>query len=350
MPLVEARRKAQEARELAAKGEHLTVAKNVAKAQKAAAAGGTFVKVAAEWVADEAKRQQWTDDYRGEVEASLRNHLNKLDTLPIAQITAAICSPIVRRIDKAAPDTAKKVRQRLRGILDHAVEHGLITINPLPAARRGPKIERKHLPAVLTHDGIGAILRAARQVDASRGVQRAHLICAFTAQRIGEIVGAQWAELDLVGGTWAIPRDRMKRKDKERGAHLVPLAPGLLALLIDWRKADGDGAVWACPTPRADGPVTREAVEKFYTRALGLSGKHGPHGWRSVFSTWSYEAGEDRDTIEAQLDHVTGNKVQAAYDRGARVELRRKLVAKHEQRLIAARDGAQIVELSERRA
>jgi integrase len=240
------------------------------------------------------------------------------------------------------------VRQRLRGILDYAVEHGLITINPLPVARRGAKIERKHLPAVLTHEGIGAILRAADQADASRGVRRAHLLCAFTAQRIGEIVGAQWGEFDLVGGTWAIPRARMKRKDPERGPHQIPLPPGLLAMLREWHRADGEGAIWVCPAPRADAPVTREAVEKFYNRALGLTGQHGPHGWRSVFSTWSYEAGDDRDTIEAQLDHVTGGKVQVAYDRGARVELRRKLIAKHEQRLIAARDGAKVVSISGR--
>ena len=105
-----------------------------------------------------------------------------------------------------------------------------------------------------------------------------------------------------------------------------------------------------CPAPRIDGPITREAVERFYNRALGLAGKHAPHGWRSVFSTWSFEAGEDRDSIEAQLDHVTGNKVQAAYDRGVRIDLRRNLMAKHEERLLAARDGATVASIEVRRA
>jgi hypothetical protein len=37
----------------------------------------------------------------------------------------------------------------------------------------------------------------------------------FTAQRIGEVVGARWDEFDLQAGTGAIPRARMKRKDAD---------------------------------------------------------------------------------------------------------------------------------------
>ena len=36
----------------------------------------------------------------------------------------------------------------------------------------------------------------------------------------------------------------------------------------------------------------REAVEKFYRRGLKLTGKHSPHSWRSVLSTWANDAGE----------------------------------------------------------
>jgi hypothetical protein len=64
-----------------------------------------------------------------------------------------------------------------------------------------------------------------------------------------------------------------------------------------------------------------------------------------VFSTWAYDAGKEGNVIEAQLDHVIGTKVQAAYDRAQRLDLRRELMAWHEQQLIAARDGAQVVPL-----
>src|SRR5207249_973529 len=125
-------------------------------------------------------------------------------------------------------------------IFDYAVEGGLIVGNPLPAARRRKSAgERSHLPATLGKEGVGAILRAADRADVGKGVRRAHLMGAFTAQRVGEVVAATWEEVDLQSAVWSIPRDRMKRKDVERGPHLVPIPPGLLAMMREWRRADG---------------------------------------------------------------------------------------------------------------
>ena len=101
---------------------------------------------------------------------------------------------------------------------------------------------------------------------------------------------------------------------------------------------------------RQHGSVTTRTEQswtdaQFYRDALGLQGKHSPHSWRSAFSTIAREAGQDGDVIEAQLDHVVGNKVASAYDRSKRFELRRKLMRWYEGQLIAARDGAKVVEL-----
>jgi len=341
-----ARQKADEARSRAEAGDHLTKIKAVAKARKSTASANTFAKVAADWIKSEAKRANWTEDYREEVAASLRNHLERLDPLPVAEITAAIASPHLRRVEKSAPDMAKKVRQRLRGILDHAVEDGLIPINPIPAPRRRKGGGgRKNLPALTAKDAIGDVLRRADKADAGKGVKRAHLLAAFTAQRIGEIVGAEWSEVDWQSAVWSIPRDRMKRKDKERGPHLVPIPPVLITMMREWHRADGADGRWICPGPGGESPITREAVEKFYRRSLNLTGQHSPHSWRTVLSTWANDAGEDSDAVEAQLDHGIGNKVKAAYDRAKRVQRRADLMAWHEAALIAARDGAAVLTL-----
>jgi integrase len=90
---------------------------------------------------------------------------------------------------------ASKIRQRLRAIIDYAVEGGIIPGNPLPTPRRGKRNGgARHLPAVLKRDGVGAILRAADTAEACRGIKRAHFLVAFTAQRIGEIVGAKLSQ------------------------------------------------------------------------------------------------------------------------------------------------------------
>src|SRR5205823_12044938 len=121
-----------------------------------------------------------------------------------------------------------------------------------------------------------------------------HLLTTFTAQRIAEVVGAQWAEFDFDAATWSIPRARMKIRDQRRGPHLVPLPKGLLAEMRRWREADGADALLVCPAPRDPArPITPEAVEKHYRNALGLAGKHSPHSWRSTFKTLCADAGKD---------------------------------------------------------
>jgi integrase len=117
-----------------------------------------------------------------------------------------------------------------------------------------------------------------------------------------------------------------------------------------WRQVDGEDSAYVCPSPARDAPITREAVEKFYRRTLKLSGKHSPHSWRSVLSTWANDAGEDPDAVEAQLDHATGGKVKTAYDRAKRLERRADLMAWHEEALVAARDGAKVVQMAPRKA
>ena len=145
----------------------------------------------------------------------------------------------------------------------------MIAGNPIPAPRRRKKgAERTHLPAVLTKEGVGAILRAADAAEVGKGVRRAHMLAAFTAQRIGEIVGATWDEMDLQSAVWSIPRDRMKRKDAERGPHLVPIPPRLLALLEEWHRVGRRR-----PHLRISRPARRCP---YYSR-----------GCREVLSTWT---------------------------------------------------------------
>jgi hypothetical protein len=124
-----ARIKADEARSRVEDGDHLTRVKDVKKATKQASSSNTFASVAADWVKSEARRSKWTPNYKDEVAASLTNHLSALDALPVGEITAAIASPHLRKIERTAPDMAKKVRQRLRSIFDYGVEGGLIVGN-----------------------------------------------------------------------------------------------------------------------------------------------------------------------------------------------------------------------------
>lgn len=361
MSLADARKAAEKARRGAEEGQHLTVTKRIEKRKRATDAANTFKAVAALWVRREARRRKWSPDYQDEVERSLENHLSPLNGIPLSQITAKVVAPVINAIEHKAPLMVEKVRPRLVAILDYAAEQGIIVGNPLPRGQRGKKAERRHYPAVTDLSGVGDILRRARAADPCKGIRRAHLLLAFTAMRVSEVVGATWGEFALDGtlvpvgsghamkvdsnaGDWTIPRERMKRKDAGRGPHVVPLPPALLAELREWKKADGDDAIFICPAPRDPSkPITPEGVEKFYRDALQLAGKHSPHSWRSAFSTIARDAGKDGDSVEAQLDHVVGNKVASAYDRAKRLALRRELMTWYEEMLLASRDGAEVI-------
>jgi integrase len=368
LTLAGARDEADKKRALIARGEHLTTVKRRERLKRKTEALSTFKALADAWVAREARRQNWTAHYRVEVEASIRNHLGALLRLPIVDITAPILGPLLIRVEARAPHMLEKIRPRLTGIIFYAIEQGLLTHNPLPPIRRGRAIKRRHYPAVTTLPGVGDILRAARAADPCKGIRRAHTLAAFTALRISEVVGAKWEEFELDGvdvpiaegeqqryafdreaGNWNVPRSRMKNKDADRGPHVVPLPPVLLATLREWRKEDGLGADYVCPAPRDPRkPLTVEAVEKHYREKLALAGKHSPHSWRAAFSTICRDAGKDGDTIEAQCDRITGNRTQSAYDRAKRLELRRALMRWYEAQLIAARDGATVLPLKRR--
>ncbi len=343
--LAEARKRAHEARVKAADGEHLTREKHIIKARKASAASNTFEKLARDWLKNEARRKEWTPDYVVEARRSIENHLSKLNGLPVDQITAAITSPVLSKIESTAPAMEEKVHRRLYAILDYAVEVGALPQNPLPR-RRARKSSGRHFPALTDLAQVGAVLRSAAAADPCKGIQRAHLMLVFTAQRISEVVGAQWDEIDLDKKTWIIPRHRMKKKDPELPPHSVPLPPRLAESLKQWRSEDNGTSPFVCPAPRdTSKPITPEACEKHYREALDLAGKHSPHSWRSVFKTLCGDKGKNNDLVEAQQDHQIGTKVESAYDRATRLARRRKLMTWYESALIDARDKPKIASL-----
>lgn len=374
--LKEAREQVHQLLKLVANGLQLTKYREVERERRLIEQGNTFGAVAEQWVSRSARVKRWSEDHelkvrrslglaetpRGGCGSVLRRRLNQR---PITEVDARVVYSVTLELERNRAAMAEKVRSRIRAVMNYAVWAGLIPGNPLPRAEGGEEhAERRHYAAVTSLEGIGVILRAARdlQPQPCSGIQRAHTLLAFTALRIGEIVNARWDEFQLDGvnvpigdghatrfdpnaGNWTIPRERMKQhRDKQRGPHVVPLSPGLLSQLRAWREADGADVVWVClARPGAERPITAESVEKHYRHKLHLKDQHSPHSWRSAFSTVCRDAGKDADVIESQLDHKVGqDKVASIYDRAKRLELRRDLMHWYERTLIAARDGAAI--------
>jgi integrase len=154
----------------------------------------------------------------------------------------------------------------------------------------------------------------------------AHRVCAFTVARIGNVVDLRWEELnlDIDESRWTIPRSRLKVRDRFHD-HSVLLGPTIAQELRAWRSLIGSSG-YCFPSPSGRAHITRESIEKLLRSTLELSGQHTAHGWRSAFATLARDAGFSRDVVELTLDHVHDTATARAYDRGERLEERRRLM------------------------
>lgn len=338
LTLAQARVKAREARVQIDRGEDPARRRMQARLEAAERRANSFETFARSWHEQASVDMKWTPIHSGQVLRSLERHVfPHLGGMGLRDITAAHIAAVLRDM-KATPDMLSKVRQRIRHVFDHAIAEGLVPANPTPPAVRMRR-QVKHFPFLRESAALGALLRQAENAMGSPGVKRAHLLLAFTAQRVGEVVPAQWAEIDFEAALWRIPRERMKRRKTEGETHAVPLPPGLAGQLRDWHEVRDPENPYICPSPlRPRTHVTRETVEKFYRETLGQRDAHSPHAWRSAFSTLAHDAGHAHDVIEAQLDHaIHDSAVASAYDRGTRLEARQALMQWWEATLLKAR-------------
>jgi len=325
-------------------------ARQLNKATEIASSGNTFSAAARDWLADQ--KPDWSGiHYDKSSQALDRDVIPTLGRLPVAEITPAMVTAVIKRIERRAPDTARKVLQHVSGIFRFAQARGLRLDNPSePVSEVLAKKKRvKHRPAALKWPELGEILRKAEAARLSPVVRLAHRLCAFSVARISNVVEAEWPEfhLDAEIPTWIIPRGKMKARDRDHD-HKIVLGPTIAGELRNWRNLiGGKGVVF--PSPHGADHITREALEKAYRVTLALDGKHSPHGWRSAFSTLAKDTtkdeggGFDRDVVELALDHVHDTEIVRAYDRGERLKERERLMAWWDERLMQAQRGADVV-------
>lgn len=251
-----------------------------------------------------------------------RHIIPALGGLRVNAITPAQCLDLCQSIcDAGHLNAARLARQILVRVLDFAVVAGYIPANPASAIRRVlPSPAERHLPALSEPEDIALLMQRLEKVP--RPLIRAYLlILVYTFCRPAELAGARWSEFD--GDMWTIPAGRMKG----RRAHVVPLAPQVLAILKDL-KTRNYSDVLLFPGQRGDKAPFSADVPRRALMACGYTpAEISLHGFRAMASTVLNGAGFSSDVIEAQLAHVDRNKVRRAYNRAEylpqRVELMR---------------------------
>ena len=157
-----------------------------------------------------------------------------------------------------------------------------------------------------------------RQTPSAESVRFALEFLVLTAARTGEVLGAQWTELDIANGTWTVPAARMKgHRD-----HRVLLSQPALQLLAECRERWPNGE-FVFPGRDGIGPLSNMALLMLMRR---LGHEEVPHGLRSSFRDWAAENRKDRDLAEAALAHALPDRTEAAYRRSDLFEARRGLM------------------------
>lgn len=271
-----------------------------------------------------------------------------LGALPVAQITPAMVSKVVERIqNRGVRETAAKVLQHVRSVFKYAAAKGLRADNPADAASE--ILERpervRHRAALLTFPALGDALRRGQAAPITPAVRLAHRLIAFTAVRIANAVAARWAEFDLDARpvAWIIPRKQMKVRGREH-PHTVLLPSQIADELRRWRSALPADAEHVFPGAQGRKQLSREAVEKAMRVTMGLADKHTAHGWRSSFATLAKEdGGFAKDVVDLTLDHIHDTDVARAYDRGERLTQRAELMKWWGDALEQAERGAEVL-------
>jgi integrase len=247
-------------------------------------------------------------------------------TLPVQSIEVGLVMKALERIWTEKPETAGRVRGRIESILDWATARGY-RHGENPARWRGhlenllPKksrVRRVEHHAALPYLEIGGFMAELRRQEgiAARALEFGIL----TAARTGEVIGAQWDEIDFGERLWTVPGERMKA-GKE---HRVPLSDSAVAVIEETRKVRQAGG-FVFPGGKVRRPISNMAMA-MTLRRMGR-GELTVHGFRSSFRDWAAERTSfPAEVAEMALAHAVGDKVEAAYRRGDLFEKRRQLM------------------------
>ncbi len=340
--LAEAREKARAARLLLYKGEDPLGEKagRWASRQEEQPKGVTFKDGMVAYI--DANKGAWRNDkhtqqWSSTLETYALPHFGKK---LLADIDTADVLKALKPIWMTKAETASRLRGRIEAVLNWGAAHGYRQgENParwkghiemiLPAKSKVAKVKHhaamdyKALPQFMAMIG-----------DQNGAGARALRFTILTAARTGEVIGADWSEIDLVNKVWTVPAGRMKAGRE----HRVPLSAPTVEILELQRDA------WF----EIEGRRHRKTLQPGETGPIGpvfwgqLAGKplsnmamlavlrragHDDltsHGFRSSFRDWaSEETNFPTEVVEMALAHTIANKVEAAYRRGDLFEKRR---------------------------
>ena len=294
-------------------------------AEKRAPSMPTFREAA--YAVHKANRPRWRNPRHasGWIQTLERHAMPKLGNTSLDKIERGDVLSVLTPIWSSRPETARRVRQRMRAVFRWAMAHGFVESNPAGEAIDGalppmPKV-KAHFRA-LPYQDIGATLETVEASQASLAAKLCLRFLVLTAARSGEARGATWNEIDLQVCEWRIPSGRMKAGLE----HRVPLSRQAFDLLREASVLRDDAGLVFPSVLKTGSPMSDMTLTKIL-RSVGLADRATVHGFRSSFKNWTLEQTDTPWAVsEAALAHSLGNSTEQAYARSDLFERRRALM------------------------
>ena len=300
----EARAALIEIKSLLARGVNPNQRKESTKQENVETAKNTFKAIAEDWYS----KQSWAPKHAKNIKSRLEKDVYPvIGHKPITEISIKDILSVLRKIEeRGALDVAKRINQYCTQIFDYAILQELCETNP--ALGRGKFIKRpkgKNRPH-LKEAELPEFLKALAETELTK-MNLAVRFLLLTFVRPGELIQAQWSQIDIDKALWCIPDEQMK-KDRE---HLVPLSSQALEVLKQLKPMTGNDK-YLFPGSRKNKPYAGETLLKAVKKLT--DDKSVSHGFRHTASTILNENGFPPDHIEMQLSHVEENKVRGTYN------------------------------------
>lgn len=259
---------------------------------------------------------------------------------------SAVDEPAVRdvlaEIWLAKPETARRLRQRIRTVIDWAVAKGYressLAMPKIDKSLPKQRVKPKHHTA-LPHADAPTFVGQLRSKETIGRLALEALI--LTTVRSGDVRGMKWAEIDEAQGVWTIPVELGRGKGGE--VHKVPLNDAIRDVLGRARKHKRGNSDLVFPGMMKGKELSDNTLRKV---ALDMDYKITAHGFRSTFADWVNEQTTfPREVREAALAHVNQNKAEASYSRTDYFEKRRPMMEAWASYCLGT-DGGNVVRLA----
>ena len=345
VPLIRAREKRDNARQMIADGLDPAEARQEKKRAAKIAQANNFEAVARAWYA--IAYQGKADTTREKVIGRLENDVfPDIGALPVSSITAPQVKDLVQAVaQRGALDLARRVFNYVGRILRYAETERLVERDVSASIDLNlvlPAIKHKHHAALTDPMEVGALLRAIDGFSGSFLTVCALKLMALTFVRPGELRHTEWPEIDLDGATWSIPGSRMKMGND----HIVPLSTQAVAIFRQLQDLTGGGK-YAFPSLHGSAVPMSENTMNAALRRMGFTNnKMTSHGFRAMARTLLHEQLHyPPEVIEHQLAHRVPDTLGTAYNRTKFLKERRAMMQSWADYLDKLKAGADVVKL-----